>query len=397
MRDTPTGQRKSSRAFAGAVAAIAATSIVASVGTSATAAASYRATRATISAPYMSGMSVAPGTNTAWAAGTDYTAKSQSGVVWTSSGGAWTQLKGVPDSAGASFTSIDALSARDVWVEGTSYSTGGSASTYFLVWNGASWQKLAVTLPPALESAGYSLTQTAFINAHDILAIAQSCTGSACQARLVQFNGTAWAQVAAPLPATAYVVGLGASSATNVWVTAGTCSPQRGTCTAPFALEYNGRWRKLAIPGVLSFSSRGPEVESPRNVWLADSEVARFNGTRWIVQRDSSPLYASGIAPFGPESAWVTSQSAGALSRFNGVTGAPVPLALPGHSPGLEVVAAASPRSAWVIGSAWIGKICASNSFAFAFHWNGARWLKVAVPPSATLGTLSKTRLIAHC
>ncbi len=397
MTESPIRPRLLSRARAGAIATVTAASIVASVGASTTAAASYRATRATVSAPYMSGMSVAPGTNTAWAVGTDYTSRSQSGVVWTSSGGAWTQLKGVPDSAGASFTSVFALSARDVWVEGTSYSTGGSGSTYFLIWNGASWQKLAMTLPPALVNAGYSLTQTALINAHDIWAIAQSCSGTGCQTTLVQFNGTAWAQVTPPLLAKAYVVGLAASSATNVWVTAGTCSPQRGTCTAPFALEYNGTWRKLAIPGVLGISPRSLAVESPANVWLADSVVARFNGTRWIVQGDRTPIYASAIAPFGAQSAWVTSQSTHPLSRFNGVTGAPVPLALPGHSPGLEAAAATSPRSAWVIGSAWVGKICASSSFSFAFHWSGARWLKVAVPPSATLGALSKTRLIAHC
>ncbi len=398
MRDAPTCPRTSRPVRAGAIAAIAAAAAVASAGAPATAPASYRATRVIISAPYMSGMSVAPGTGTAWAAGTDYTSRSQSGVVWTSSGGAWTQLKGVPDSAGASFTSVFALSARDVWVEGTSYSTGGSASTYFVVWNGTSWQKLAMTLPPGLANAGYSLTQTALINAHDIWAIAQSCTGSACQTRLVQYNGTAWAQVTPPQLAQAYVVGLGASSATNVWVTAGTCSPRLGTCTSPFALEYNGNWRKLAVPGVLSLAARSPVVESPTNVWLADSEVARFNGSRWIVQSDRTPIpYAAAIAPFGAESAWVTSPSTVPLSRFNGVTGAPVPLALPGHSPGLEVAAAASARSAWVIGSAWVGKVCASNSFSFAFHWSGARWLKVAVPPSATLGGLSETRLIAHC
>lgn len=99
----------------------------------------------------VTGTAVAPGSDTAWAVGDEYGATSTSGVdgfVWTSSGGAWTAVRGVPTVAGAGFSAVDAPSAHDVWVAGSVHGVSG-ATSFFLAWDGHSWHRVGRQNPPS--------------------------------------------------------------------------------------------------------------------------------------------------------------------------------------------------------------------------------------------------------
>jgi hypothetical protein len=339
---------------------------------------------------------VLPGTSSIWMSGVKYAGQSSVGTLWSSSGGSFTALKGLPASPNQGFGDVSALSSKNVWVE-EQLSSGASA---FLVFNGASWRTVPIALPTSL--ADVTIDSTLVLSADDIWATAYgACTDGSdgCGAiLLLHFDGTTWSEPKVPGLGGATVVALAGSSPEDLWLLAGSCSPSTGTCTAPFALRFDGAWAKFAVPGSKLYDS-GSElaVSSPTDVWLHDvSTVARFNGSHFVAQRGWAPADWNGasIAPFGTTSAWVVAKP---LLRFNGASATSVGFALPGHSPSFELVAAASPKSAWAVGSSWTGQVCRSSLLDFAFHFDGAKWLRIGLPLGAWPLGAQVTRVTPEC
>jgi hypothetical protein len=335
-------------------------------------------------------IAVLPHTNTVWMTGDIYTARGAiDGTLWSSNGGSWLAVKGLPASPHGEFSDIRALSAKEVWIEESLL----SGNTAFLVFNGSSWHSVPVNLPPSLGLSPFFISSLV-LSANDIWATTYraNCNG-VCPIVLVHYDGTTWSKPAVPLLGGATVVALAGSSPDDLWLLAGTCSPATGTCSSPFALRFDGAWAKFAVPGELYYGA-GLAVSSLSDAWVQDiSDVAHFNGSHFIVQRGWSKSDEGflGIAPFGLTSAWVIAHP---LMRFNGVSGTPVSFSLPGHSPAFSLVAASSPESAWLVGSGWTGAVCHSQALYFAFHFNGTKWLRIGLPLQAW--PISATRTVVN-
>jgi hypothetical protein len=180
------------------------------------------------------------------------------GLVAQWNGSTWTRLT-VPRPSGAGPTStLNAVSANgpdDVWIVGTYElsSTDLRSETYSLHWNGGTWSVVSMPLNPSSNiNAYYQLNAIQVNSPTDVWAVGLSSVvdGTTATTLIEHWNGTAWSIVPSPTPGSgASLEGVTTSNAANdVWAV-GDYEPAGTTETQTLTLNWNGTaWTQVASP-----------------------------------------------------------------------------------------------------------------------------------------------------
>jgi hypothetical protein len=217
---------------------------------------------------------------------------------------------------------VSAVSAKDVWAVGYYWAPANQAHTVILNWNGTAWSQVA---SPDPGTASNWLDAVTAVSADDVWAVGSSenTTTGDYSTLIVHWNGTAWSQVPSPNPSTPQngLTGVSAASASDVWAVGGRGGLER----------TGGKQRTL---------------------------TEHWNGTAW--SRVPSPN--------------------------------PSPPQAEGNS--LNAVTAVSPTDAWAVGWEGSGNPNVDNT-SMILHWNGTAWSQVASPPPAGAGANALTGVSA--
>jgi hypothetical protein len=174
-----------------------------------------------------------------------------------------------------------------------------------LYWNGVKWAR--VTYPGV--GVPHALAASPDGGAWSIIGIDAAGGGPAT---LLRWNGKSFAKVAISLPPSASLTTVGARTKSDVWV-GGTYSD--GLAVYPLAMHWNGKsWKQVKVPGTWGTPSQRNVMQrivpvTASRVWAIRSQGAGslllWNGTKWT--EASMPL---GVQPYslaedGSGGAWV--------------------------------------------------------------------------------------------
>jgi len=304
-------------------------------------------------------------------------------------GARWSVVPSPSPGKGAGKTSelsgVAAVSPSDAWAVG-SYSSGpheGDTTTLGLIehWNGRRWSKVACPCG-SNRSGGPVLAGISAVSGSDIWAVGSGGSGPL----IVHWNGRTWA--AAPLAGNkgAQLTAVSATSERSGWAV----GVARGAGPALTA-HWNGRkWSWVSAPGSATFNDlRAVAARSPSSAWAGGQsggavEALHWNGSKWssvpgpkITGR--SPTFDA-IAAVPGGSPWAvgfrTARSGSRTSELNLIARWTGTRWVTVSSPDVRLsddllsgVWAASPRSAWAVGSS-----SQTQDVPEILHWNGRSW-----------------------
>jgi hypothetical protein len=221
--------------------------------------------------------------------------------------------------------------------------------------------------------------------------------GTYAKTLIVHWDGRSWTQVPSPSPKAPsdYLLGVAGVSARNVWAVG-----WYGGKT--LIVHWDGRsWTQVPSPSPAEHSQSADDslydvtATSPRDAWAVGSTMGHFktlivhwNGTSWTrVPSPAPPPYAgggstlTGVAAGSPRSAWAIGATGidpsykPMIERWTGGAWELKHLRVSGLGPGWvpEDVAAASARSAWVVGYT-------GSDSPLILHWDGLTWTQTPLP-----------------
>jgi hypothetical protein len=252
--------------------------------------------------------------------------------------------------------------------------TGSGASAGLRLAAPPGW-RVVTTIGPYNQGVSGTLTAHSAADAWSVW------TGTSFTA-VERLTGTRWTRVTLPAKLTAYVRSAVASdgdSATDFWL----FSSYRPTQ----ALRFTGTgWTLAPIPSwVLRKSGGGlstsTAVFGPGNVWVfalgAGGYAAHYNGHAWAKVR--LPGTPDDVSAVSADDIWALAGSV--ALHWNGQTWAAIKIPVAAKKPAESFgsLAAAGPRSAWVLRT--IGATRPGTD-AEVLHWNGTRWQRVAGTPA---------------
>jgi hypothetical protein len=199
--------------------------------------------------------------------------------------------------------SVQATSARDVWVFGLTRTNVAASAAYR--WDGARWHKIPVP--------GFTYLQgTVVLGPSNVWAFGGS---SVLTGDIFHWNGRTWRSYNVSF----YPQSISASSARNLWLTG--LASARGDKEKVIAARWTGRhWRPVSTPRPVVDSSPTVTALSRSNVWigwdtLTKTYAAHWNGHHWRtvvapgdVEAESSEIVPDGHGGywFGPFADWTT-------------------------------------------------------------------------------------------
>lgn len=269
------------------------------------------------------------------------------------------------------------------------YSKLPSTEPIGMQWNGTSW-----TSTPMPHPSGGALlyTVTAVPRTDDYLAGGEICTSKACPgAYILEWNGTAWSQMALPHLADATdIASISASSATDAWAVGQQCDDVNGNCN-PLFLHWNGKvWSAVKVSKINGlFADIYSVVDiSPFDVWAVGESYLgavslNWNGHAWVnvgtpgAGGFDTGLNAAASIP-GTSELWALEAASGGqfLLKWNGTSWHGFGLPIRGYF-NLFGVSASSTSNAWVVGSAFSAS---GTEPSITAHYDGRRWSKVKSP-----------------
>jgi hypothetical protein len=250
-------------------------------------------------------------------------------VVEHWNGTSWTLSKAPDKSFNDVLSGVSSVSKDDAWAVGA-YSTGGTGRGHMLIehWNGTSWKIVA---PPDIESAELNAVEA--ISSDDVWAV--GFVGG--QTLTLHFDGNDWTRVASPNRGSApnELVDVAASGPNDVWAV-GVADAGHPFPGKTVVLHWTGdAWHMVASASPKSGDQvGGVAVTSPGSAWLG--------GAYW-----PNPYHPRGL-----------------VEHFTQGASALVPV--PGHA-SFNKLSGVADDDLWAAGGG-------------IYHWNGARWTKVAVP-----------------
>ncbi len=244
---------------------------------------------------------------------------------------------------------VVAIASNDVWAVGWA-GGGGGTITITLHWNGSTWSRVPSPNPSSTYNYLHGVTAVA---ANDVWAVGEfNATGGNQQTLFLQWNGTAWVQVAGdntgPTGVQFFVSAVSAISGSDIWAV--------GNNSHTIAEHWDGtQWHIVSTPnaGIGNNVLNGVSGSSSTDVWEVgyytfgtwkQTLIQHWDGTRWRIVRS-------------PNSG----------KRINILNGAKT----------------ISPSDAWAVGSADSG---VADQTTLTLHWDGARWTIVPSPSPGTLG-----------
>jgi hypothetical protein len=344
----------------------------------------------------------------AWAVGSyvNNTTKVTDTLLEHWDGSAWSQVASPSPGTSNVLSSVSADSPTDAWAVG-SYRTKSGFDSLILRWNGSSWAQV-----PSPSPAGFpdnELTGVSAISGTDAWAVGFSRMHGQTRTLVLQWNGTAWADVPSPDPGStdSELDSVSAASATDAWA-AGTYVNNKGHATDSLTLQWNGTaWTHVpspspSVPGRPTILS-GISAISPTDAWAAgtfsglttggpEDLVLHWNGKTWRLAEGFLPqpkrrqphIFAAelnGISAESATEAWTVGDGDELAPKrtplstqtlhWNGKawSSASSPNQRPGNDQ-LNAVSTVSPTDAWAVG-AYSHK---SITDTIILHWNGTTW-----------------------
>jgi hypothetical protein len=253
-------------------------------------------------------------------------------LVFRHDGRAWNSVPrtGLPDGAGVH--GVDAVSANDVWVVGSSRAGLLSDDTMAARWNGTTWTREPT--PNGIPGGTNSLDGVAAAGG-TVWAVGSYYDPSSSNRRklILQRTGGSWRVSAAPtVAAWERLAAVDATSSTDAWAVGWATSDIRSTSAIPFALRWNGTsWVSMRLPAPGSIMN-GVDARTSSDVWAVGYSstatgrqpyVARFDGTSW--RRVATPSMAgelTDVVALSPTNVVAVGRSNGAalVLRWNGTS-----------------------------------------------------------------------------
>jgi hypothetical protein len=331
------------------------------------------ANRGTI-ANYLNGVT-ATATNAAWAVGSwyDTNAASPRTLVQRWNGTSWS----IVSSPNATpyyneLYGVDATSSTFAlavgYANGSSGVNGSPRNTLALRWNGTAW---SVVPSPNPGVSNRELFGVDAISATDAWAVGwyyESFSPVFADALVLHWNGTAWSQVAVPVPANYLnqLYGVSATSASDVWAvgTYANLGEANGS-RHPLALHYNGTtWSVVPVPASASAAGtaylRAVKAISPTDAWAVGSKVG----------------YSTPVAYHWDGKVW---------------SEVPTPAVGTGGNNLFYGVSAASTTQVWAVGYQSGG----GGPQPLVERWNGTAWSLETLPSTPLGASLAATTAVA--
>jgi hypothetical protein len=338
----------------------------------------------------------------AWAVGDSATVLHWNGTSW-----APVKIPGLP--VNVLLNTVDALSAADVWAAGESFAPGAPATALIVHWNGTTWAQVPSPGPSGPHLI-VRLNKLSMDSAADGWAMGdvQDAQHGTTTSLVAHWNGTSWRQVTVS-PAFEFR-GVRSFSPANAWAV-GNDRASSGQLR-PAAFHWDGtRWTLAATLPVPSGVSPGQafvsglSADSATDMWaigaytfdsggsLHSKNLAwHWDGTGWTVMAVPSPGITTagtsgltGAAAISPANVWAvgftgtTNAQATVSVHWSGTSWAHVATPNPGGVNGsaLVAVAAAGSGNVWAVGSYNtrpdpLDKV----AHTLILRWTGSRWIR---------------------
>jgi len=206
---------------------------------------------------------------------------------------AWQQLtvpSGVPEDA---MQHVQAFSSTDVWAVGTGTSaTSGAAVATALNWNGTAWTQVAT---PVSTTNNLSINAISGTSGNDIWVAGETVTPGYHNRQftsvLMHYNGSSWTQMTAP--DNSGLLDVDPVSPSDAWAIAADGS----------VLNWNGSWTVVTH---LAQGNTAIAALSPTDVWVAGVvSLTHYNGTSWTSSSLPAGVNAlTGHAVLSPGHIW---------------------------------------------------------------------------------------------
>src|SRR5437773_1708168 len=196
-------------------------------------------------------------------------------------GSSWTVVPSPsPGTTGNGLASVNAVSPSNIWAVGA-FSASAVDQTLILHWDGTSWAQVP---SPSPGSSFSELAAVRAVSASDAWAVGDysSAAGGGNKTLILHWNGTTWAHVPSPNPATFNnLTGVTATSASSAWAVGkfGTSLGDQG-----LILRWNGTaWKQVSAP-------------SPGTITSLSAVAATSATSAWAVGRFSTTIVGQALA-----------------------------------------------------------------------------------------------------
>lgn len=332
-----------------------------------------------------------------------------------------------PGTAQNSLSAVAATSSSDAWAVGRFANNhfGMGAKALIEHWNGSAW---SVVKSPASPLSGSILDEVTAISPTNAWAVgnAYSNNDNELQTLIEHWNGTSWAIVKSPSPASeAQLFAITALSATDMWAVGIYGNNLGRTLSAHTLIEHwNGAaWTVVQSPNPGSGLNYLESIAavSANNIWAAGFStsgqtmlgmeatlIEHWNGTSWTVIQSQSPGTSgnalSAITAISANDVWAVGNTNNGspvtdtlIEHWNGTSWSSVTGQNPGkESNNLNAIVARSPHDVWAVGS-FSSSFSNQQAQPLIEHWNGIAWSTVVSPNIGTNNTsLSGAGLVPH-
>ena len=310
-------------------------------------------------------------------------------------GTSWTQVSLPGSQYSYSLNAVDALSPSDVWAVGTEGSSSPLLSeTLIMHWDGTGWTQVP-SPGPSSSNLIPTLNYLSMDSATDGWAMGDvyNRTTGGFTTLVAHWDGTSWQQVTAKAKfAFRGVASFSPAAATAV----GAIQTGEHTFSPTVAYQWNGTsWARTATlhaPSGVSASSAfviGLSADSATDMWAIGGDpsgnlVWHWNGTHWTVKAVISPNGTAGllgVAAISSTDVWTVGYTNAAKDQqtvslhWNGTGWTHVTTPDPGTENAVLNGVAAAGSSVWAVGSYNTGPQ-QSEPHTLILSWNGTSWVR---------------------
>ncbi len=347
-----------------------------------------------------------------------FTACSTQNTIVTPSPGTWRIVHSSnPGSAQNNLSAISATSATNAWVVG-SFSTNHfnlGARALIEHWNGSSWHVVASPTAPQGDSTLSGVAAISPTNAWAVGDTFNDSNSDITQPLIEHWNGSVWATVVSPTVAGgAYLTGVTALSATDIWAVGSSYSTGQTLPTQTLILHWDGKgWREIHHPdpgsgfdlltGIAAISTNdvwaiGLFSNENNSIEIGEDLFEHWNGTSWTVIPSPHPGVRgntlSAIAAVSTNDVWTVGNTVNdnsvtdtLIEHWNGKVWSTVKGQNPGTvSNALSAIVALSAHNIWAVGSS-SNDASSQQAQPLIEHWNGTAWSTVTSPNIGTNNT----------
>jgi hypothetical protein len=234
------------------------------------------------------------------------------------------------------------------------------------------------------------------VAANDVWAVGSYNDGTINQTLIVHWDGTGWSIVPSPNVNTGsnYLNGVTALAPDNIWAV-GWASDLAGSLSQTLILHWNGTsWAPISSPNPATFNSlQAVTAVGPVDIWAtatfgnagatSQTLTEHWNGTSWnVVPSPNSPTAdnnLTGVSAVAGNDIWAVGSIQDTLTEhWNGSVWSLIPSPNVGSfQTGLHAVAAAAHADVWAVGEYFDATDTAQT---LTEHWDGSSWTIVSSP-----------------